>query len=281
MKKVGNMQLKFWGIRGTFPIQVSEGFSYGGCTPCSLIKTGKNDLIIIDAGTGIKYLGDNLWQGPEKGPHEWHIFFTHFHLDHIMGLPFFAPLYSERVTLNIYTSYSSVKVKAVLNGFMGGKYFPLSFEDTASSKKYFQIPEKGLDLNGVEVNSCNLNHPQGALALRFKENNYSIVFATDTEPPNGKIDNGLAEFAGDSNIFIYDAAFTPEEYEAGKRGWGHSTWLDGTRLAKESGVKQLILSHFNPDHSDKIINDFVARAKERFPKTEAAVQEIFDKKENE
>jgi ribonuclease BN (tRNA processing enzyme) len=155
---------------------------------------------------------------------------------------------------------------------MGGRYFPLELGETPSKKVYKKIPEKEFHIGGASVSHCPLNHPQASVSYKLQEKEKKIVFATDTEHPEEGIDERLASFARGADIFIYDAMFTPEEYESSRQGWGHSTWLEGTKLAKEAGVRKLYLSHFNPDHSDKQIDEFISLAREKFPQTYGALE---------
>ncbi len=159
-----------------------------------------------------------------------------------------------------------------LGGLVTGKYFPVELFETKSRKVYREVPGDGLFLGGVKVSSHRLCHPQGSLAYRFDEGGKSIVFATDTEHPEDELDHELAEFAADASHFVCDATFTPDEYANGKRGWGHSTWLEGTRLAAAAGARDLLLSHLNPDHGDDLVDGLAASAREHFARTSAARQ---------
>lgn len=273
------MNIEFWGVRGTFPVSGRDNMKYGGHTPCALIKIAGKEQIIVDAGTGISSLGNKLIKEVGNGPLKLHILLTHFHLDHIMGLPFFPPLYSPAVSMIFYTAVSAAEAEAYLSGLMGGKYFPVGFKETPSRKIFRKIPEGSFNIGEVEISSHPLRHPQGSVAYRLKHNGETIIFATDTEHPEKGIDKGLASFCSNASTLVYDAAFTPEEYKAGKVGWGHSTWFEGTKLAHKAGVDNLYLSHFNPFHSDKQIDKIVFLARERFPKTYAAREESWQLKE--
>lgn len=264
------LNLEFWGVRGTCPVSGENKRRYGGHTPCSFLEPSDGSILIIDAGTGIRQLGEKLRKKTSGKQAELHLLLTHFHLDHIMGLPFFMPLYSPEVTLNVYADCPPRKTEEYLSGLMGGHYFPISFQETQSNKIFKQVRGEGLEVGQIHISFSPLHHPQGSVAYRIQSDRATIVFATDTEHPKEGIDKRLADFSAGADVFVYDAMFTPEEYESGKRGWGHSTWLEGTKLAKQAGIEKLFLSHFNPDHDDNQIDEIIALAREQFEQTFAA-----------
>jgi phosphoribosyl 1,2-cyclic phosphodiesterase len=268
------MKLEFLGVRGSTPVSGKDKNKYGGHTPCVCLKTSQGQWIIVDAGTGIKKLGDRLAGRRREKPISLHILLTHFHLDHILGIPFFAPLYSPKATLNFYANCRPELTEKYLSGLMAGRYFPVKFKETPSRKIFKKIPEKKFHIGGAEISHCPLHHPQGSLSYRIKEKKKKIVFATDTEHPENGVDKRLVSFARGADILIYDGMFTPEEYESGRQGWGHSTWLEGTKVAQEAGVGKLYLSHFNPDHSDKQIGKILSLARKKFGKTYGAREDF-------
>jgi ribonuclease BN (tRNA processing enzyme) len=263
------MQLEFWGVRGSAPVSGRRQVKFGGSTPCALLKSSAGDLLIVDAGTGIMRLGERLMAESGKAALSVTILFTHFHLDHVIGLPFFAPLYSSRAAIAFYSPLEPKETERYIAGLQMGRYFPVAFGETASRKKIRKTEEPGFGIGKFRVSWCPLNHPQGSVAYRIEEGGGSVVFATDTEPPNGHLDERLASFIRGATYFIYDATFTPREYRV-RQGWGHSTWLEGTRLARAAGVRNLVLSHFNPDHDDARVAGLVRLARKEFRRTFAA-----------
>jgi ribonuclease BN (tRNA processing enzyme) len=155
---------------------------------------------------------------------------------------------------------------------MGGRYFPIDFMDTASAKEFRQLPEGASEVAGFKVTWSPLNHPQGSVAYRMEHEGSSWVLATDTEHPEDGDDERLAAFCQGAEVLVYDAMYTPEEYPE-KKGWGHSTWVHGTRLAEKAGVGSLFLSHLNPDYPGTKLDEILRQAREAFPRTEIASEE--------
>jgi ribonuclease BN (tRNA processing enzyme) len=264
------MKVELWGVRGTCPVSGEDRVKYGGHTLCASIRLSESEIVIIDAGTGIRRLGEKLRKEREEKYLSLHLFLTHFHLDHIMGIPFFGPLYSQKTSFTIYAPSGAEETENYLSAIMAGRFYPVDFKDTPSQKIYKKAPLKDFSLGKIQISSCPLRHPQGSTAYRLESKEQSIVFATDTEHPEMGVDKRLVEFARNAKALIYDAMFTPGEYEAGRQGWGHSTWLAGTRIAREAAVKTLYLSHFNPAHSDSQIDEILSLAQKEFPSTKAA-----------
>ena len=264
------MDVQFWGVRGTFPVAGRPASRIGGHTPCAAVTSGRGEVMIIDAGTGIRALGEALIAGRKTGPLRLSLIFTHFHLDHVQGLPFFAPLLLVDAEIRFYSADDPEDMKEYLARLMGKPYFPMPFGRTPATKSFHKIDEAGIGIGQVRISACPLHHPQGCVAYRLEENGAAVVFATDTEPVSERVDERLAEFAKGASYLVYDAMFTPEEYVSGRQGWGHSTWLEGAKLAKAAGVSNLILSHFNPDHSDRAIRGLARRARGIFPATSRA-----------
>lgn len=263
------MDIEFWGVRGTMPVSGKGTQKYGGRTPCASVVSAAGDIVIVDAGTGIKTLGESLTTRPTRERLRLHVLLTHFHLDHVIGLPFFAPLYSDRADITFYSALPPRETEKQLQGLMSGRYFPVDFRETASAKTFVRAGEDTIPIGKLEISGCPLIHPQGSFGYRISESAGSIVFATDTEPPDEGMDERLARFIQGVTFFVCDATFTPEEYKT-RQGWGHGTWLEGTNLARRAGVENLLLSHLNPEHNDARVDEMIRLARREFARASAA-----------
>lgn len=264
------LQVQFWGVRGSVATPQRENLGFGGNTTCIEVRLPNNEVVIIDGGTGVRYLGIALDQESGTRPLSLRFLITHFHWDHIQGIPFFTPLYSPSNEVDFYSGYPVEQLQRFLEGQMTCPYFPLPFEELAARKRMFQIQSQ-TRLGDLKIHSFPLNHPQGATGYRLELNGAVIVHASDLEHGDKKLEKVLVDHAQNADILIYDAQYTPEEY-AGKKGWGHSTWLEAVRIAREAKVKKLILFHHDPSHDDQFMEKLVLQARSQFENTEAAMQ---------
>jgi phosphoribosyl 1,2-cyclic phosphodiesterase len=266
------LKLKLWGVRGSIPTPDAQNLGYGGNTSCIEIRLPNDDLVIFDAGSGIRNLGGQLQSAPaqsEKQP--LHIFFTHFHWDHIQGVPFFGPLYDPARSITMYSACYSGCLPDALAGQMADPYFPVKFAAAGSKRKFIDLGADPVQIGGLTVQPFELNHPQGASGYRIESNGAVIVYATDREHGHPKLDSVMREFSHDADILIHDAQYTPEEYPRFK-GWGHSTWREAVNVAREGNVKQLVLFHHDPSHDDKKLSNIVAETKAEFPNVVGACE---------
>jgi phosphoribosyl 1,2-cyclic phosphodiesterase len=268
-------KLSFWGVRGSTPTVDPSTWRYGGNTPCLELIAPDGTQFILDCGTGLRMLGNRETSPRTGGSAETHIFVTHYHWDHIQGIPFFAPLYAENNEFHFYSYRSKFlgrdSLKQVFEAQMAVPYFPVDMSAMNAKRRFkevgggdtFQIGEN-------EITTAWLNHPQGCLGFRIETPAGSVVYATDNEPGDAKLDQSLRELAAGADIFINDAQYTPEQLASTRKGWGHSSWLDGARVAKEVGAKTLVLFHHDPDSTDRIVDAILKHAREEFESVFAA-----------
>ena len=161
---------------------------------------------------------------------------------------------------------------AAIEDQMTNPYFPVDMSAMASARHFFDLDESPVNIHGAVVSSVPLNHPQGCVGYRIEADGGRFVYATDTEPGSPRHDRALADFVKGADVLVYDAQFTPEQLAREKKGWGHSSWLEGTKLAIEAGVKQIILFHHDPDSEDAFIDGLVEKAQQDFPAVAAAAE---------
>ena len=246
------MRVRFWGVRGSLASPGPHALKIGGNTSCVEVRCG-GETIIFDCGTGLRALGAQLvTEGPTKAS----IFMSHYHWDHIAGLPFFAPAYDPQSALTLYGATRKGKtVRQILSGQMIDPYFPVDLGVFNAHLRFVPLQDGGKAVMGaVTVRAAELNHPGGSLGYRVDCQGKSLVYATDFEHGTAA-DDRLVELARGVDLLIYDAQYLPAEYEAigakSKRGWGHSTFAAGATIAKQAGVKQLALFHHAPERHDR------------------------------
>ena len=255
------------GCRGSFPVLGPQYRVYGGHTTCLSIETGRG-LVIIDAGTGIASAARRLMARRKRLPIT--ILFTHFHLDHIIGLPSFTPLLRPG---SVITVMASRRVfgdwRGILRTFGREPFWPVNLLDGSGRVRMADLPAGALDLYGITIRHCANRHPQGGLSYRVESPGRTIVVATDRELGDPERDAEFLRFAGGADVLIHDGQYTPMEYRA-RRGWGHSTWKDAARVARRLGVTELVLTSHDPDRTDAAVNALVRQARRIFPRTRAA-----------
>ena len=245
-----------YGTRGTHPVCGAKFRRYGGHTTCFAMRA-PGGLLMFDAGTGAIQAGRDT---PANLPIA--VFFTHLHLDHIMGLPAFAPLYQPQARVTFLADGSQ---RAALRRLTAPPYWPLQLDRLGARINWRELPTSGrLTLFGIRVTWMPVPHPQPCLAYRLDIPGHTIVIATDYEPDAGPIDAQFIQFCRNADCLIFDAQFTPREYPH-RRGWGHGTWKHGVHLARAAGVRKLILTHHDPTRSDRQIDAIARAARKAFP----------------
>jgi phosphoribosyl 1,2-cyclic phosphodiesterase len=260
------------GSRGTVPVCGPQFRTYGGSTTC-LSLANDDGHIIVDAGSGMSHIGDDF-KGLGSDPPPMALLFTHFHMDHVVGLPCFAPIYRPEIDLTIMADPRRRDPwRDTLATFMGAPFWPIGIGETDAALVDLPVESNALELFGVHIRWFSLPHPQQCLAFRFGLPGADIVVATDAEYAGPDSACTFVDFCRGADILIFDAHFLPEEYEA-HRGWGHSTWQTAAELATASGVAQLVLTHHAPERVDAQIDQIVRAARDIFPATIAAQQNL-------
>ena len=268
-------KLSFWGVRGSTPTVDPATWRYGGNTPCLELIAPDGTQFILDCGTGLRMLGSR-WAAPNGGKApETQILVTHYHWDHIQGIPFFSPLYAENNEFHFYSFRSKYlgrdSLKQVFEAQMALPYFPVDMSAMNAKRKFREVD--GGDTFKVGENKITarwLNHPQGCLGFRIETPAGTVAYATDNEPGDAKLDESLRELAAGADIFINDAQFTPEQLETTRKGWGHSTWQEGVKVARHAAAKTLVLFHHDPDSTDRMVDSILRQAREEFDSVFAA-----------
>ena len=263
------MRLVVRGARGSMPMSGESVRRFGGFTTCYSADVGDGVYLVVDCGTGLERLDSSL---PKPGSGwEFHILLTHYHFDHLMGLPFFDPLYDERNRFTFYgVPWEGMALEeAVLGGFRP-PWFPLALADTPSQKEFVELDGSGFAVRDVRVDTRRLNHPQGVTAYRLAADDAGVVIATDHEDAAGAA-AALTDFARGAAVLAHDAQYLPEDYEP-HRGWGHSTWEHAAAVAAAAEVDRLVLVSHDPGRSDDEIDAAVTAAQAVFPATEAAFE---------
>lgn len=236
---------------------------YGGNTSCLEVMAAGRRLI-FDAGTGIRTLGLELMR---QAPLDIDIYFTHTHLDHISGLTFFSPLYDQRNTVRMWAGHleAPYTLKKVVSNLMQAPIYPVTLEVFRASIEFKQF-SVGQELSSgpITMRTAPLNHPNGATGYRIQHGGKSICYITDTEHHEGERDRTIVDLCRGADIMIYDCSYTDEEYPR-YRGWGHSTWQEGVRVADAAEVGTLVVFHHDPSHDDAFMDGVAREAALRRP----------------
>lgn len=262
------------GTRGTMPACGTDFLRYGGNTTCFSVETDAG-IILFDAGTGIAHVAGELAAMDSTPPIT--MLFTHFHMDHVIGLPAFSPLYNDASNIVIMADPRRDRSwKDVLLTFTGKPYWPIGLSDTAADTALTDLPvekEHEIECYGVRIKWFSVPHPQKCLSYRVELPDTSVVIATDVEYEQSTISKGFIDFCEGADHLIFDTQYVPSEFGA-RRGWGHSTWEVAVEVAKSAGVKQLVMTHHEPLRTDQEVDMIVEQAQEKFPATVAASENL-------
>jgi phosphoribosyl 1,2-cyclic phosphodiesterase len=253
--------VRFWGVRGSIACSGPRTVRYGGNTSSLEVRCGGR-MLLFDAGTGLRYLGNEL-AGKETSslPLDADLFLTHTHFDHVAGLPFFKPFFQPHNRFRLWAGHlaEGMTLRRVLGEFMMSPLFPVPPQVFRARMEYreFKAGETLGPGPGIALRTAVLNHPDGATGYRVEYGGRSLCYLTDTEHVPGAPDRNILELIAGADLVIYDSMYTDAEYET-YVGWGHSTWQEGIRLCRAAGAKRLAVFHHDPEHDDDML-DGVAR----------------------
>lgn len=238
------MRVRFWGVRGSIPVSGQAYARFGGDSACLEIS-GSRGTVIIDAGTGLRGLGNILAAGE---PRHIHMLLTHFHWDHILGLLFFKPLYDSRFRITIHGPLPAEETEAALAALMRQPFFPVPFSAVRAKLSFAHLREAG-EVAGFAVRAIPLSHPSPGQGYSLEDETSRLVFLTDNELDGESALERYAAFAQGASLLVHDAEYTESEY-ARRKGWGHSSLERALELAVRAGVRRLALYHHNQDRTD-------------------------------
>ena len=268
-----DFMVRFWGVRGSIACPGPNTARFGGNTSCVEVRVA-GQLFIFDGGSGLRLLGNELIKNGH--PREFDLFYTHTHLDHCHGLPFFAPCYDARNRIRVWAGHlkpDASGIEAILGKMMAPPLFPIPLDIFSAQLEFtdFTAGDSLVTPPGIALRTGPLNHPNRATGYRLEHGGKALAYITDTEHEPGRLDTDVLRLVDRADVMIYDATYTDEEYPA-HRHWGHSTWQEGVRLANAAQVKTLVLFHHDPDHDDAFMDRVAADAAVARPGTIVAYE---------
>jgi phosphoribosyl 1,2-cyclic phosphodiesterase len=269
------MELRFWGVRGSIPKPGQETSKVGGNTTCVSLRL-RDYIFVFDAGTGIRELGKYL-EDKDLASCKGILLLTHYHWDHIQGLPFFTPAFRKENRFSIYGEpKKGTSIHEILSDQMEPPYFPVALESLEGLVTFFEIkPNLNFEiLPKIFLRTIRLNHPGSALGYRLDTPEGSVCIITDHEHPKDKLSNPVLEFVYKANILVHDAQYTPKEKKNTRSGWGHSSWEEAAVTALLAKVDQLYLIHHDPDRTDDDLDAILSNARQIFPNTKIATEKL-------
>jgi phosphoribosyl 1,2-cyclic phosphodiesterase len=262
--------VRFRGVRGSLPSPAPGNMRYGGNTSCLEVRCG-NQLLILDAGSGLRLLGEELFRAAGSNAVEATLLLSHTHWDHIQGLPFFAPGYSARNRIRILSAPGhATRVQRALANQMSPLHFPVGLDQMRGLGRVAELERESTRLENLVVRTIELNHPGGCTGFRIEGEGCSLGYLPDHEPYRTDLPNAaltvkrahaeLVQFVRGLDLLILDTQYTAEEYTH-RLGWGHGCLPDSVQLAMEADVRQLVLFHHDPSHDDQRIDQMLEAAR--------------------
>jgi phosphoribosyl 1,2-cyclic phosphodiesterase len=276
------MQITFWGVRGSYPVPGAATVRYGGQTSCVEVRTASGETVIVDAGTGMRQLGNKLAREANGQPANYHVLLSHVHWDHIQGLPFFSPAYIPGTKISVYALLTAAdELNQVIGGITRHEFFPMPLEAVPAHFD-FQKVEPGVDfvIGAFHITPIALNHPFGSVGYRIDADGSSVAYVADTAPFDQVLHkqhflSGPEPLSSDDRLalsamrdalvarlrgvdtVIYDTHFLPEEF-ARFPHYGHSTPDQALEICAEAKVRRLVLYHHAPGHTDEQMDQVAA-----------------------
>jgi phosphoribosyl 1,2-cyclic phosphodiesterase len=257
------MRVRLWGTRGSIASAGPDTISYGGNTACAELEASDGTVLILDAGTGIRRVGDTYGE-----PRRIDILLTHLHMDHIQGLGFFAPFFRDDFEVHLWGPPSTTQnLRTRLTRYLSPPLFPVRLRDVAAKLELHDVPMEPFQIGGVQVTGQVVIHPGQTVGYRISDGSSTVAYIPDHEPALGM--NGVPsesqwtsgyDLARDADILIHDAQYTSEEYDE-RVGWGHSRVSDAVSLAQLAGAKRLVTFHHDPAHDDRELDQMVEDAR--------------------
>jgi len=272
-REIGPVKIRFWGVRGSISTPSPRHIAFGGNTSCIEVRIDDR-VIVLDAGTGIRNLGNFLVKEDIKSVD---ILLSHTHWDHMNGFPFFTPAYDPNCEITIKAGHliDQGGLRRILSGQMTQPMFPVPLEAMKSKMNIedFRAGESFEMGDGIRIKTAMLNHPNGATGYRIEHGGRSLCYITDTEHVPGELDSNILKLIEGADLVIYDSTYTEEEFPQ-KVGWGHSTWNEGVKLCREAGAGSMAIFHHDPDHEDAFMDKLEGDARSEWDNVFAAREQM-------